>query len=847
MDLRLGPDRERRRLVPGLHWAACCACLLLLATGARAAQPFIWDDDGDRLDDRMESVEVLGYRFSFENGDTLARQRIVVLPGSTLLYGVYVSYTNPVTAADLAALTALGMPVRWRYTALPAVRSVATFAQASAARLLPGVERVEAIPILYPVMREDAASAGVRDPSGAVWPTWSGSGGANGEGIVVGVLDSGVNDQPSGGYPGHESLIGRVIGGGSFIHADSTLDTPRSDSTNPEDALPASGTSHGTHVAGVVLGSGGSSGYAAGIATGAKLVDVQVLTGSGLGFGVAEGLDWCIHNRARDWGAGSAYLGIDVLNLSLSSLDASDGQDFPARLAARAVQLGIVVVASMGNEGATGFVPSPAAGDGVIAVGAYDAARTGVASDDAFWIHSSRGPRVSDGDVDQFDELKPDLVAPGVAVLSADGDRSSSGEGYVRESGTSMSTAIVTGAVACLRSEAPALSPVAITDLLRRTARRNLAGVPPSAPGADPRWNAGIGFGALDLYAARLEMLEVQRTQFRRMQVRADHARVDVEIWTQRERGASQVVLERALDDNGAPGVFIALDSLTASGDSSLALTDLHPYSFEVAVTPADAGLTWWLRAATNENGVRHVSAARTVVIPTGPPVARIELTIVHNAIDTDVSAVLEAGSGAISIPVPGSAAALSSDWVSGASALGNVAWTFAIDVPAGAASTWLPPSGALPWRLEVTDGGFVNRLGRVTDCRLVWFSPSGPVTFAAWPLPLPTVEGATVSALIPSPLAGVPDARVQPGLRLAPNPVHAGGAVQLRLPDASASEMHVFDPGGRQVGRMALTTEGANRVGTWEARDASGQPLPAGLYFVRAGERLARLAVLRR
>src|SRR5207244_10213189 len=102
----------------------------------------------------------------------------------------------------------------------------------------------------------------------------------------------------------------------------------------------------------------------------ARYVDVKVLNDSGMGIAVPEALDWCIANRARDWGSPDpSERGIDILNLSLSSPDESDGQDLASRLAARAVELGIIVVASMGNDGLEGHVPSPAAGNGVLAVG----------------------------------------------------------------------------------------------------------------------------------------------------------------------------------------------------------------------------------------------------------------------------------------------------------------------------------------------------------------------------------------------------------------------------------------------------------------------------------------------
>ena len=184
--------------------------LLALASPSQAG-PYIWDQDGDHVDDRMETVHLLGYALSFENGDTLARQLIDVSRVPTGL----------VLPADLFSLSLLGMPVLHRIDAVPAVRSVATFAQVSLAAALPGVERVEATPVLYPLLLDNAAAIGARDASERVFPTWSGTGGGEGQGIVVAILDTGVNDQPEGGWPGHESVAGRFVGGAAFVSSDS--------------------------------------------------------------------------------------------------------------------------------------------------------------------------------------------------------------------------------------------------------------------------------------------------------------------------------------------------------------------------------------------------------------------------------------------------------------------------------------------------------------------------------------------------------------------------------------------------------------------------------------------------
>src|SRR5580765_71253 len=406
--------RRRGRVFPA--FAGVVLALALAARPARATQPFIWDQDTNGIDDRIESVHLLGYSASFELGDTTLRQRILVLraaPG--LLYSVYVRWDHTPTPADLTALTTLGMPVLARIEALPATRSLATYAQVVAAAARPGVERVEAAALLYPETRDGTAAIGVRDASAHVFPTIATvAPGAQGHGEVVAFLDTGINDASEGGYPGHEALAGRCLGGALFVTADSLTQTPRSGSVNPADHGGQTTHAHATHVAAIAVGAGAAGGYAAGVAPLAKFIDVKVLNDAGNGISVPEALDWCIANRSRDWGSPDpGERGIDVMNLSLSSPDVSDGHDLASELAARAVQLGIVVVASMGNDGLAAHVPSPAAGDGVIAVGAWNVTRSPQPDDDSWAAFNNMGPRAGDGDADATDELKPDLLAPG--------------------------------------------------------------------------------------------------------------------------------------------------------------------------------------------------------------------------------------------------------------------------------------------------------------------------------------------------------------------------------------------------------------------------------------------------
>src|SRR5262245_39637107 len=129
--------------------------IALAPARARAAQPFIWDQDTNGIDDRIELVHLNGFAASLELGDTTLRRRIRVLRAiPDLLYSVYVRWDHTPTPSDYTSLALLGMPVLSRIEALPATRSLATFAQVSAAAGLTGVIRVEAAALLYPETRD---------------------------------------------------------------------------------------------------------------------------------------------------------------------------------------------------------------------------------------------------------------------------------------------------------------------------------------------------------------------------------------------------------------------------------------------------------------------------------------------------------------------------------------------------------------------------------------------------------------------------------------------------------------------------------------------------------------------
>ena len=260
-----------------------------------------------------------------------------------------------------------------------------------------------------------------------------------GAGITVAVVDTGVADVPE--------LAGRVS------HVDVTGDGT------------GDGFGHGTFVAGIAAGA------TLGVAPGANVLDVKVAhnDGSTSLVDVMAGLEVV-----------SEHPEAAVVNLSLSA----DGEVPPLTEALDALwAMGHTVVVPAGNNGPDdATVTSPGTDSMLLTVGALDG--SGVAD----W--SSRGGRGL---------AKPDLVAPGAHVISAGAPGSviwnahpaaqRAGDRFVG-SGTSFSTAAVSGAAAVLLADRANLLPDNVKALVRHTAD--------TVPG--PR-NA-TGAGALDLGAA---------------------------------------------------------------------------------------------------------------------------------------------------------------------------------------------------------------------------------------------------------------------------------------------------------------------------------------------------------
>ncbi|MGA1819628.1 MAG: S8 family serine peptidase [Thermoplasmatota archaeon] len=295
--------------------------------------------------------------------------------------------------------------------------------------------------------------------------------GYTGEGIVVAVIDSGVDNNV------HESLRGKYVYGVDFT---GTTTIPGLD---PDDI-----DGHGTHVAGTVMGTGGTSGTYQGTAPAAQLVDLRYARVQGDFTGAADrALEWVIENHAE--------FDIRVVSCSWGSTVFTSGRDTTSRLVDQLVDEGVVVVVAAGNDGEQGM-PSPASADGAITVGAINDHSTIDREDDDMEYYSNYGPRSSDGDNDRMDELKPDVVAPGRQIRAP---KHNSIADYVDMTGTSMATPHVSGIVALMLEANPSLTPRDVKLILRDTAQQRFSS---SRPDLDGKYNYRSGWGAVDAYGA---------------------------------------------------------------------------------------------------------------------------------------------------------------------------------------------------------------------------------------------------------------------------------------------------------------------------------------------------------
>ncbi len=286
--------------------------------------------------------------------------------------------------------------------------------------------------------------------------------GYNGSGIIVAVLDTGIDflhDDLNDFDDDSNTTDSKVTAFASFVEGDS---------------LPLDIIGHGTYAASIVGGTGHrSAGLYCGVAPGVTLLAAKVTLGGlfAVPSWIVSGIEWACSR------------GADIILLPFNTLGAPG--DAVSEAVRYAAERGVLVIAAAGDDGPDYFtIMSPGGSTEALTVGGYDTTKGIVPA------FSGRGPT--------FELMtKPDIVAPAVEIVGAragaalealgfgDFDIDSlSGltsliggslgrplnDDYIIADSTAAASAIVAGAAAILMQAFDRASPIVIANVLRDTA-----------------------------------------------------------------------------------------------------------------------------------------------------------------------------------------------------------------------------------------------------------------------------------------------------------------------------------------------------------------------------------------
>ena len=250
-----------------------------------------------------------------------------------------------------------------------------------------------------------------------------------GAGIVIGVLDTGIGHHPD--------LAGKILCFRDFVGKRNLM---------------YDNNGHGTHVCGILCGSGGlSDGKYRGMAPGARLVVGKVLDSRGDGSTehMLAGLDWILQMRER--------YKIRILNMSvgIGNLEEETKERALQEKIGQVWDSGILVVCAAGNKGpGEGTISGLGESKRVLTVGCHDGEfyRNDPGRCESY---SGRGKR-------ECNPRKPDLVAPGTNIISCNVSYYKRNgrirDAYIAKSGTSMATPVVSGAAALALQNYPGMT-----------------------------------------------------------------------------------------------------------------------------------------------------------------------------------------------------------------------------------------------------------------------------------------------------------------------------------------------------------------------------------------------------
>lgn len=291
--------------------------------------------------------------------------------------------------------------------------------------------------------------------------------GYTGKGVVVAVVDSGVNYN-------HLDLADHLWDGGEeFPHHGYDIVNDDND--------PMDDKGHGTHCAGTVLGDG-TAGSLTGMAPEATLMCVKSIRGDGFGgaVNIAGGMEWSVEH------------GCDLISMSLGMVGAGVAdKEILRRTCESILDAGIVALVCAGNEGMNILQmmypipnnvrvpascpppyldPDQMANPGplscVVAVGAVnynDVAADFTSQGPVTWQDTEFGDYAYNPGIGL---IRPDVCAPGVGIKSLDYENTN---GYTNMDGTSQATPCVAGIVALMLQKNPELTPAEICRILEET------------------------------------------------------------------------------------------------------------------------------------------------------------------------------------------------------------------------------------------------------------------------------------------------------------------------------------------------------------------------------------------
>ncbi|HET7463274.1 MAG TPA: S8 family serine peptidase [Longimicrobium sp.] len=476
---------KRTLLIPLLALAAAACSDAQPAAPSRAGTVRLATvAGGPRIDPRLTSALAVA---------SPAQQLVVIVnydpsrtTTSTLAHQVGGLGAGVMTFRNLSMLVALATP-----------QQIASIAG------LGGVESLYANRADHLLLRESTQS--IR--ADQVW-----AGGVSGKGVGIAILDSGINGLNSDvSYPSKTVKNLKFTLNFAYLTEDTTT-LPRPGGELYVDNLPNTDNTggHGTHVAGIAAGNGGTSfGAYRGVAPGASLIGLsagetlEILYAS-----VLQAVDWMIDHRVQ--------YNIKVVNNSWGGTGEFDPTD-PVNEAMKAVHdAGITVVFAAGNDGpaqntmnyhsVAPWVISVAARCKLFVLDPTNSASQCVDAAGRAPVLAGFSSRGVPGDALQH----PDITAPGVRIVSA---RSSTGvvaplgitsdlnacnigfqnlDDFTCMSGTSMAAPHIAGVVALMQEAAGGkLTPDQVLSILTSTARPQ---------GGYELWEQGAGYA--DAYAA---------------------------------------------------------------------------------------------------------------------------------------------------------------------------------------------------------------------------------------------------------------------------------------------------------------------------------------------------------